>query len=570
MPFVAIETLNWQFGYARPTFEQHRFIDFVYGVGPGRRRRDLLHQGSNAIETCKASKGGDGLRIREDLPVIIARGHEALTPQEKDLLKWVGVFFRKPTPGRFMMRLRMPNGFSNSEQLRAISDLSRRLGNSVIDITTRQQIELRGFTLSSVPEIWERLRGVNLHSLQTGMDNVRNINGCPLAGLTPYELLDASAIVFELDRRMVGADGNPEFTNLPRKFNITVTGCLENCTHSESQDIALVPAIRAGRLGFNLLVGGKMGSGGFTVASPLDLFVEPQQAADVVIELVRIYRDHGPREARSKCRLAFLIEEWGLTRLRRELVTRLDYDPGAAGTDIRQSRHNDHLGVTSQQQLHHVAVGLCIPMGRVGPDQLAEAARLADAYGNGAIRFTTGQNLIIPNVPRQRLDALLQEPLLEEFPSSPSPFQRGLVACVGTDFCNLAQIETKQRALELSQALEQRLGPSHRPLKIHWSGCPAGCGNHQAADIGFRGLRAKVGDQIIEAVAIYTGGRTGPHAVAGKEVVEIVPCDASLPDVVASLIDAQQIAPASTTHPQIVDSLPEAARTASSGGQKET
>jgi ferredoxin-nitrite reductase len=433
------------------------------------------------------------------------------------------------------------------------------LGNSVIDITTRQQVELRGFTMSSVPEIWDRLRGVNLHSLQTGMDNVRNINGCPLAGLTPYELLDASPIVFELDRRLVGAEGNPEFTNLPRKFNITVTGCLENCTHCESQDIALVPAICSGRLGFNLLVGGKMGSGGFTIASPLDIFVEPHEAADAAIDLVRIYRDHGPREARSKCRLAFLIEEWGLPRLRAELITRLGYDPGVAGTDIRQSRHNDHIGVTSQQQLHQVAVGLSIPMGRVGPDQLTETARLADVYGDGSVRFTTGQNLIIPNVPRQRLDALLREPLLEELPSSPSPFQRGLVACVGTDFCNLAQIETKQRALELSQALEQRLGPAHRPLRIHWSGCPAGCGNHQAADIGFRGLRTKVGDQIIDAVAIYTGGRTGPHAVAGKEVLEIVPCGPCLPDVVAGLIDAQQTSPAAKTHPRIADNLPSTA-----------
>jgi ferredoxin-nitrite reductase len=310
-----------------------------------------LRPGNNSIEASKAFKGGDGLQIREDLPGIIARGHEAMTAAEKDLLKWVGVFFRKPTPGRFMMRLRMPNGFSSSEQLRAIAELSRRLGNSVIDITTRQQVELRGFTIGSVPEIWEKLRGVNLHSLQTGMDNVRNINGCPLAGLTPYELLDASPIVFELDRRIVGTDGNPEFTNLPRKFNITVTGCLENCTHCESQDIALTPAISEGRLGFNVLVGGKMGSGGFTVASPLNVFVEPHEAADVVLELVRIYRDHGPREARAKCRLAFLIEEWGLPRLRAELMARMSRDPGPAGTDIRQSRDSDHLGVTSQQQL---------------------------------------------------------------------------------------------------------------------------------------------------------------------------------------------------------------------------
>jgi ferredoxin-nitrite reductase len=499
-----------------------------------------LRPGNNSIEACKAGKGGDGLRIREDLPGIIARGHEAMTTAEKDLLKWVGVFFRRPTPGRFMMRVRMPNGFSNSEQLRTIAEISRRLGNRVIDITTRQQIELRGFTIASVPEIWDKLRGVDLHSLQTGMDNVRNINGCPLAGLTPYELLDASPIVFELDRRIVGTDGNPEFTNLPRKFNITVTGCLENCTHCESQDVALVPAISGGRLGFNVLVGGKMGSGGFTVASPLDVFVEPREAADVVLELVRLYRDHGPREARAKCRLAFLIEEWGLPRLRKELMSRLGRDTGPAGTDIRQSRHSDHLGITSQQQLQRVAVGLCVPMGRVDPDHLTEVARLADDYGDGSIRFTTGQNVIIPNVPAKQVDELQREPLLQEFETAPSPFVRGLVACVGTDFCNLAQIETKQRAVELSQALGERLGPMHRPLKIHWSGCPAGCGNHQAADIGLRGLRTNVGGRIVEAVAIYAGGRTGPYAVAGTEVLETVPCDARLPDVVADLIRTRE------------------------------
>lgn len=499
-----------------------------------------LRTGNNSIERVKASKGGDGLRIREDLPGIIDRGCQAMTPAEKDLLKWLGVFFRKPTPGRFMMRIRMPNGFCTAEQLRSIAELSRRLGNTVVDITTRQQIELRGFLVGSVPEIWEKLRTVNLHSLQTGMDNVRNINGCPLAGLTPYELLDASPIVMELDRRMVGADGNPEFTNLPRKFNIVVTGCLENCTHSESQDVALAPAISEGRLGFNILVGGKMGSGGFKVASPLDVFVEQHQAVDAVLELVRIYRDHGPREARSKCRLAFLIEEWGLARLRFELVARLGYDPGTAGADIRQSRHNDHIGVTGQQQLGFAAVGLCVPIGRVTPDHLNELARLAGEYGHGSVRLTTGQNVIIPHVPIRRLHELLAEPLLEEFSPAPSPMLRGLVACVGTEFCNLAQIETKERALELSQTLEQRLGPGQRPLRIHWSGCPAGCGNHEAADIGFRGLKTNIGGRIIDAVAIYAGGRTGPHAAAGAELLEAVPCDATLPEIVAEIIRARE------------------------------
>ena len=523
---------------------------------------EQIAPGINAVEGYKASMNGDGLRIRELLPEIIERGAEALTPAEKELLKWIGVFFRKPTPGKFMMRIRMPNGFARSEQLRTIAELSRRLGNSVLDITTRQQIELRGFTLDSVPEIFEKLRGVDLRTLQTGIDNVRNINGCAMAGLTPHECFDASPVVYELDRIIVGNEGNPEFTNLPRKFNIVVTGCTDNCTHSESQDIALVPAKKAGRLGFNVLVGGKMGSGGFTVASPLNVFVEIFQAAAAVTELVKIYRDHGPREARSKCRFAFLIEEWGVRRLRAELVARLGHELAFQGRDMRGSKHSDHLGVNTQKQSGLVAVGLCIPTGRVNPDQLDELARLSDTYGNGEIRFTTGQNAIIPNVAAARVAKLLEEPLLAQLSPRPSPFVRGLVACVGTDYCNLALIETKSRAIALSEALHKKMGAGLNPLTIHWSGCPAGCGNHQAADVGLRGFKTRIDGKIVDAVAIYTGGRTGPHAIAGQEILETVPCDESLPDVVANVIQSYRFDMEVRQHAALSDPFFTAASTA--------
>jgi ferredoxin-nitrite reductase len=493
---------------------------------------------ANAVEGYKASMDGDGLGILEHLPQIIERGAESLTPAEKELLKWVGVFYRRPTPVKFMMRIRMPNGFVKSEQLRTIAELSRRIGNSVLDITTRQQIELRGFTLDSIPMIWEKLSGVDLGSLQTGIDNVRNINGCPLAGLTPHELFDASPVVQELERLIVGSKGNPEFTNLPRKFNITVTGCMDNCTHNESQDIALIPAKKGGRAGFNVLVGGKMGSGGFTIASPLNVFVEIFQAARVVVELIKIHRDHSPREARSKCRFAFLIEKWGIPRLRAELTARLGHELALQGRDMRTSHQADHLGLTAQTRARVVAVGLCVPTGRVNPKQLDELGRLADVYGTGEIRLTTGQNAIIPNVPRERVPQLLQEALLEQFSPRPSPFVRGLVACIGTDYCNLALIETKSRAVALSQALHEKMGPGGSPLTIHWSGCPAGCGNHEAADIGLRGFKTKIDGKIVDAVAVYIGGRTGPHAVAGKEILATVPCDEAFPEVMADVIQS--------------------------------
>lgn len=517
---------------------------------------------ANTVEGYKASMNGDGLRILEQLPEMIERGAESLTAAEKELLKWVGVFYRRPTPGKFMMRVRMPNGFARSEQLRSIGELSRRLGNGVVDITTRQQMELRGFTLESVPEIWEKLRGVDLRTLQTGIDNVRNINGCALAGLTQHELFDASPVVQELDRLIVGSTGNPEFTNLPRKFNITVTGCPDNCTHDESQDIALVPAKKAGRPGFNVLVGGKMGSGGFTVASPLNVFVEIFQAAAVVAELVKIYRDHGPREARSKCRFSFLIEKWGLSRLRAELTERLGRELAFQGRDMRGSAHADHLGVSRQRQAGLVAVGLCIPTGRVNPEHLDELARLADIYGNGEIRLTTGQNAIIPNVAADCVGGLLAEPLLQQFSARPSPFMRGMVACVGTDYCNLALIETKSRAVALSEALHNKLGAAGNPLKIHWSGCPAGCGNHQAADIGFRGFKTKLEGKLVDAVAIYTGGQTGPNAVAGEEILETVPCDENLSEVVANVIESYRFEKEAREHAGLSDPLFAAAATA--------
>ncbi len=431
--------------------------------------------------------GGDALRIRQELPRLIGQGFESLTAAEKDLLKWVGVFFRRPTPGKFMMRVRMPNGFTSSRKLRAIADVSRRLGNCELDITTRQQIRLRGFELGSVPEIWEKLCGVDLHSLQTGMDNVRNINGCALAGLTHNELFDASLVVAELDATLVGENGNPEFTNLPRKFNVTVTGCVQNCTHDESQDVALVPAIRPDRVGFNVLVGGKMGSGGFTIASPLDVFVWIPKAAQLVAALVSIFRDHGPRDARSKCRFAFLIEEWGVPRLREELARRVDHYLEPAGRDVRSQYHSDHLRITPQKQPGHRSVGLCVPMGRLYPDLMDEMARLSDEYGNGEIRLTTGQNAILANVHDDRLDALLEEDLRAELSLNPSRFRREMVACARTDYCNLAQIDTKGQAAELSRRLDEKLDTVGRAVSLHWSGCPAGCGNHQAADIGFRG-----------------------------------------------------------------------------------
>ncbi|HET8563276.1 MAG TPA: ferredoxin--nitrite reductase, partial [Candidatus Binatia bacterium] len=463
----------------------------------------------NKIEEYKREK--DGLDVLQDVPRYAAEGWEAISDGDKERLKWTGVFFRRQTPGHFMMRVRIPNGISSAEQFRTLAEITEEFGKGFADITTRQQIQLRWFRIEHVPEIWRRLESVGLISLQTGMDNIRNVVGCPVAGLTPNELLDASPVVQQFTQMFVD---NKAYTNLPRKFNVTITGCKENCTHPESQDIALTPATKEvdGQAlnGFNVAVGGKMGSGGYRIASPLDLFVRPDETPEISSHIVLIFRDHGFRESRTKARLAFLIEDWGVEKFRRELERRANRPLLKAGKDERSTKHTDHVGIYRQKQAGLNYVGLSLPVGRITGEHMLELAGLAEKYGSGLVRITVGQNLIIPNVPDTQIGALTSEPLLKDLRYDPSEIMRGLVSCTGMDYCHFALIETKELALKTARVLEQDLGKT-QPVAIHWSGCPAGCGNHAVADIGLVGKNIKLNGEVVEAVDLYVGGSAGPE-----------------------------------------------------------
>ncbi|HWN12331.1 MAG TPA: ferredoxin--nitrite reductase, partial [Candidatus Dormibacteraeota bacterium] len=353
----------------------------------------------NKTEALKSEK--DGLDIQEDLVRFAREGWKTIGDDDKERLKWVGVFMRRPTPGHFMMRVRMPNGIVTSDQVRLLAQITRESGRTIADITTRQQLQLRWVTIERVPEIIARLEAAGLSSLQTGMDNIRGIIGCPATGLTPGELIDTAPIAREFQRIFLG---NKEFTNLPRKFNVTITGCLEHCTSGETQDISMTPALAEGSggeeiTGFNVAVGGKQGSGGPTLARPLDAFVRPEEAAAVCAAIALVYRDHGPRGSRSKARLAFLLAEWGAERFRKELEVRLERPLPRAGRDARGAAHSDHIGIFRQREPGLNYVGLKTPVGRVTADQLDALARLADRYGRGELRFMASQDVLLPHVP---------------------------------------------------------------------------------------------------------------------------------------------------------------------------
>ena len=487
----------------------------------------------NKIETLKAER--DGLDVSEDLVRFAREGWKTIGEDDKERLKWVGVFYRRPTPGHFMMRIRMANGIVTSAQARLLGEITRESGKNVADVTTRQQVQLRWVTVEGVPEVIARLEAAGLSSLQTGMDNIRGIVGCPATGLAPTELLDTAPIAAAFQRIFLG---NKAFTNLPRKFNVTITGCLEHCTGGETQDISMTPAFATfggeDVVGFNVAVGGKQGSGGPRFATALDAFVSPGEAAELCAAIALLFRDHGPREARSRARLAFLVDEWGGERFRKELETRIGRDLSPAGRDARGTKTTDHVGIFRQRQPGLSYVGLKTPVGRVTGDQLLELARIAERYGRGELRFTPSQNVLIPHVPDAVLGELTAEPLLKALPYNPSEIQRGLVSCTGTDFCNLALIDTKARAMALARALEQRLGAT-RPLTVRWSGCPASCGNHHTADVGLQGCKVKVDGKIVDGVHVFVGGRGGRDPRAAEKILEDVPCDA-LPEALDRLV----------------------------------
>src|SRR5262249_50518579 len=336
----------------------------------------------NKIEALKSER--DGLDVTEALVRFAREGWRTIADDDKERLKWVGVFQRKPTPGHFMMRIRMANGRVTAAQARLLGEITKATGRNIADVTTRQQVQLRWLTIEGIPDVIARLEAAGLSSLQTGMDNIRGIVGCPASGLTPRELFDTAPIAAAFERLFLG---NKEFTNLPRKFNVTITGCPDHCTGGETQDISMTPAIvmRDGIevAGLNVAVGGKQGSGGPRFATDLDAFVEPEEAAEVCAAIALIFRDHGPREARSRARLAFLVDEWGGERFRKELETRLGRPLQPAGRDARGAKTSDHVGIFRQKDAGLSYVGLKTPVGRVTGDQLLELARLSERYGRG-------------------------------------------------------------------------------------------------------------------------------------------------------------------------------------------
>ena len=435
----------------------------------------------------------------------------------------------------FMMRIGIPNGIVSSHQLRTIGGLTRKYAQNLADITVRQNIQLHWLTIESLPEVVDVLDSIGLSPKGACGDVVRNVTGCPLAGVAHDEIFDASPIALEIAHHLTA---NPDFVNLPRKFKISVSGCRSWCNYPEINDIALTGAERDGQVGFSLRVGGGL-SNEPHLAVRLNAFVLPEQALAVVRVITEIFRDQQVlRESRDRARLKYLFtrEGWTPERFLDEIETRLGYKllPGVE-ENVPDETLRDHVGIHRQRQAGLSYVGASVLRGRLSGEQLEAAADLADKYGSGALRATVAQNLIFIDVPNEKAPELVRELGAIGLHVEGSPFWRGAVACTGTEFCKLAITETKGFTRWLVDELEEQVPQFDQQLRLHVTGCPNGCGQHWIADIGIEGKKIKHEGKLVDAYYFCLGGSVGSHAGISRPVGYRTPATL-VPEAIARLL----------------------------------
>jgi len=476
-------------------------------------------------------------------------------------LKWVGLLHRaKKNPGTFMMRLRVINGLLTSEQMRFYADSVEPFGPDVgvIDVTTRQNIQLRGLSLDAGADVIDGLHALNQTCIQTGFDNIRNMVGNPLAGIDENEMVDTRPFCNMLNDLVTldeatGERGNPVYCNLGRKFNICVSGNRDDYSHTNINDIGFVPCVHSetGEMGFNVVFGGYMSIKRVAASVSSDIWIPATLEASraLAVATLRIFRDEGDRKDRQKARLMWVIEKYGVDAWREKLLA----EPALAGIRVELEQpepttpyeRRELLGVHSQPQPGLYRVGVHIPAGRLSVAEARAIADLSDKYSAGEIRLTVEQNAMLPNVAEADLPRLLAEPAFTAPDSrlrvDPGHIVGHTVSCTGSQFCGLAMIETKQNAERIATKLDALINMP-RPLRIHWTGCPNSCGQVQVADIGLMGGPAKKLDpesgkmKAVPGVSIFVGGTVGEHAYLSLDPFKTgVPLhdDDLLPELVA-------------------------------------
>ncbi|GAB3445300.1 sulfite reductase SirA [Streptomonospora sediminis] len=498
-------------------------------------------------------KNDDGLNVQQRIIDIYSKaGFDSIDPADlRGRFRWLGLYTQR-APGidggktavlepeelddrYFMMRVRIDGGQLSAAQLRVIGEISTSYARDTADITDRQNVQLHWIRVEDVPAIWEKLESVGLSSMEACGDTPRVILGCPLAGIDENEILDATPQIQQVYDDYIGS---PLFSNLPRKFKTSISGCSAFCTNHEINDVSFAGVVGPdGTPGFDLLVGGGLSTNPM-FAERLGAFVRPDQVSDVWAGVVSIFRDYGYRRLRHRARIKFLIKDWGPAKFREVLEKEyLGYAlPDGPEIDMQEGLQRDHIGVHRQRDGRNY-VGFAPRVGRVSGTRLTRIADIAEEHGSDRIRTTADQKLVVLDIADDRVESIVAALEAEDLRARPSVFRRQTMACTGIEFCKLAIVETKDLGASLIDELERRLPDFSEPVTININGCPNSCARIQVADIGLKGqLVTDSNGEQVEGFQVHLGGGMGLNPSFGRKVRGLKTTAEDLPDYVERVL----------------------------------
>jgi len=494
------------------------------------------HTKRNKIEKMKESRSY--MDAWDSLQRYAKEGYDSIAKEDMDyFLKCFGIYDRPATPGRFMMRIRIPAGRLDFRQARMLGSISSEFGRDRMDLTTRMQIQLRYLDISDIPTIMERLESVGLDCWQTGVDNFRNIVSDPLEGYAMDSILPTSKLVKEMQD--IWLKKGEWIATLPRKFNTAVSGSMTNRCNLFSHDCCFALAMKNGEYGFNLYLGGKVGA----IAESADIFVRSDEVVELYRAIIHLYREFGFRDSRSRNRMRYLVSEAGMSLIRESIeeIAGREYERG--GKCLVKSPSTEEDGGKIELSDGRYALRMVVPVGIFAGEAMMRSADIAERYGNGVLNISTTQNLFVMGVSREDIPKVLSMAPFDRYENGSTPYLDRLVACAGSQQCPFGVIENRTDALSMAEYLQKETPlPEGSSVKMHWSGCLKGCGVHGLGDIGFVGCKTRKPDgEMGTGVHISIGGkstaiqkeaytilRSVPLSEAGRYVSELTSAYASL------------------------------------------
>src|SRR5215469_6781281 len=445
------------------------------------------------------------------------------TEDDRFRLKYHGLFHVAPAQDSFMLRLRVPGGILSAHQLRGLAQLAEDHGSGRADLTTRSNLQIREVLPRDIVRVLNRVQSLGLTSRGSGADNIRNITASPITGLDPHELIDVASLAEAMQAYITNSR---DMYDLPRKFNIAFDNGGTISVVADTNDIGfLAMRISEGRsipagIYFRVLLGGITGHRQF--ASDCGLLLRPEETVAVAAAMVRVFVRNGDRTDRKKARLKYLLDRWGTGRFLEETEKNLAFPliriPAAECEPRHAIDRSAHLGIHPQSQSGRHYIGIAIPVGRLPAHQMRALADVAGDFGSGELRLTVWQNLIIPNIPSERIESAAQAIRNAGLDYKATTVLSGTIACTGNQGCRFAATNTKSHAVELGLHLDARFPILDQPLNLHVTGCHNSCAQHYIGDIGLMGV--KVSGE--EGYQVLLGGGTDSDQGLARELISAI------------------------------------------------